>query len=62
MVLRFDQFLFLKISFIGSLFSDSFHFLKDERLKKAVSDFTKREGDLHQQYLNELESRVPFKD
>jgi len=44
------------------LFSDSFHFLKDERLKKAVSDFAKREGNLHQQYLNELESRVPFKD
>ena len=44
------------------LFSDSFHFLKDERLKKAVSDFAIREGSLHQQYLNELESRVPFKD
>ena len=44
------------------LFSESFHFLKDERLKKAVNDFAEREGNLHQQYLNELESRVPFKD
>jgi predicted N-acyltransferase len=43
-------------------FSNSYHFLKDERFKNAIADFSDREGELNKNYLNELTDRNSFKD